>query len=59
MYTLPNHPNCVVKFCFGPGFERFPEDFGERPIPRPMIEIPYQGYDVRVENGVSIEKPYL
>ncbi|XP_073015939.1 protein TRAUCO-like isoform X2 [Primulina eburnea] len=51
MYTLPNHPNCVVKFCFGPGFERFPEDFGERPIPRPMIEIPYQGYDVRVQNG--------
>ncbi|XP_073152548.1 protein TRAUCO-like [Henckelia pumila] len=51
MYTLPNQPNCVVKFCFGPGFERFPENFGERPIPRPMIEVPYQGYDGRVENG--------
>ncbi|KZV39219.1 hypothetical protein F511_29979 [Dorcoceras hygrometricum] len=59
MYTLPNQPKCVVKFCFGPGFERFPEDFGERPIPRPIIEIPYQGDDGRVENGVSIEKPYL
>ncbi|KAI3449991.1 hypothetical protein Pfo_006656 [Paulownia fortunei] len=51
MYTLPNQPTCVVKFNFGPDFERFPEDFGERPVPRPMIEVPYQSYDGRVENG--------
>ncbi|PIN01471.1 hypothetical protein CDL12_26021 [Handroanthus impetiginosus] len=51
MYTLPNQPACVVKFNFGPDFERFPGDFGERPVPRPMIEVPYQSYDCRVENG--------
>ncbi|KAK4492357.1 hypothetical protein RD792_003161 [Penstemon davidsonii] len=51
MYTLPNQPNCVVKFNFGPDFERFPDDFGECPVPRPMIEVPYQSYDDRVENG--------
>ncbi|KAI3461127.1 hypothetical protein Pfo_017790 [Paulownia fortunei] len=51
MYTLPNQPNCVVKFNFGPDFETFPVDFGGRPVPRPMIEVPYQGYDGRVENG--------
>ncbi|KAH6812975.1 TRAUCO protein [Perilla frutescens var. frutescens] len=56
MYTLPNQPPCVVKFNFGPDFERFPEDFGERPLPRAMIEVPYQSYDDRVENGVSSEK---
>ncbi|KAK6141684.1 hypothetical protein DH2020_024577 [Rehmannia glutinosa] len=54
MYTLPNQPACVVKFNFGPDFERFPEDLGERPAPRPMIEVPYQSYDGGVENGVSI-----
>lgn len=51
MYTLPNQPNCTVKFNFGPDFECFPEDFGGRLIPRPMIEVPYHGLDVRVENG--------
>lgn len=56
MYTLPNQPACVVKFNFGPDFERFPEDFGERALPRPMIEVPYQSNDDRVENGVSNEK---
>ncbi|KAK4482430.1 hypothetical protein RD792_009587 [Penstemon davidsonii] len=56
MYTLPNQPNCVVKFNFGPDFERFPDDFGDRPFPRPMIEVPYQSYDGRVDNNVSNEK---
>ncbi|EOY32726.1 hypothetical protein QUC31_019298 [Theobroma cacao] len=56
MYTLPNQPNCVVKFNFGPDFECFPEDFGGCPIPRPMVEVPYHGFDNRVENGESIEK---
>ncbi|GMP87906.1 hypothetical protein CsSME_00040088 [Camellia sinensis var. sinensis] len=51
MYTLPNQPKCVVKFNFGPDFEFFPEDFGSRPIPRPMTEVPCLGYDVKVENG--------
>ncbi|XP_028114262.1 protein TRAUCO-like [Camellia sinensis] len=51
MYTLPNQPNCVVKFNFGPDFEFFPEDFGDRAVPRPMIEVPYHGYDGKVENG--------
>ncbi|XP_027355163.1 protein TRAUCO [Abrus precatorius] len=56
MYTLPNEPNCTVKFNFGPDFEFFPEDFDGRPIPRPMIEVPYYGFDNRVENGESNEK---
>ncbi|XP_051142585.1 protein TRAUCO-like [Andrographis paniculata] len=51
MYTLPNQPNCVVKFNFGPDFDAYPDDFGGRPIPSPMVEVPYQGYDGRVENG--------
>lgn len=51
MYTLPNQPNCVVKFNFGPDFECFPKDFGGRPIPRPMIEVPYHGYDSKIDNG--------
>nr|XP_019705994.1 LOW QUALITY PROTEIN: protein TRAUCO-like [Elaeis guineensis] len=57
MYTLPNQPNCEVRFNFGPDFEFFPQDFGERPIPRPMIEVPYHGYDCKIEgpmeNGVA------
>uniref|UniRef100_A0A5B7AVG5 Putative Set1/Ash2 histone methyltransferase complex subunit ASH2 n=1 Tax=Davidia involucrata TaxID=16924 RepID=A0A5B7AVG5_DAVIN len=56
MYTLPHQPNCIVKFNFGPDFEFFPEDFGDRPVPRPMIEVPYHGYDSKAENGVSSEK---
>ncbi|XP_057988780.1 protein TRAUCO isoform X2 [Hevea brasiliensis] len=51
MYTLPNQPNCVVEFNFGPDFELFPKDFGGHPIPRPIIEVPYHGFDNRVENG--------
>lgn len=53
MYTLPEQPNCVVKFNFGPDFEFFPEDFAGRSVPRPMIEVPYHGFDGRVENGDS------
>ena len=49
MYTLPNQPNCEVRFNFGPDFEFFPQDFGGRPTPQPMIEVPYHGYDSRVE----------
>uniref|UniRef100_A0A2N9JAX1 SPRY domain-containing protein n=1 Tax=Fagus sylvatica TaxID=28930 RepID=A0A2N9JAX1_FAGSY len=45
MYTLPNQPNCVVKFNFGPDFEFFPEDFNGRPVPSPMVEVPYHGFD--------------
>lgn len=56
MFTLPNEPNCTVKFNFGPDFEGFPQDFNGRPIPRPMIEVPYHGFDNRVENGESNEK---
>ncbi|XP_039115435.1 protein TRAUCO [Dioscorea cayenensis subsp. rotundata] len=55
MYTLPNQPNCEVKFNFGPDFEFFPQDFGDRPVPQPMIEVPYHGLDVNAdgpaENG--------
>ncbi|KAL4283118.1 hypothetical protein GQ457_16G006590 [Hibiscus cannabinus] len=51
VYTLPNQPNCVVKFNFGPDFECYPEDFGGRPFPRPMAEVPYHGFDNQVENG--------
>ncbi|KAJ4724327.1 Set1/Ash2 histone methyltransferase complex subunit ASH2 [Melia azedarach] len=58
MYTLPNQPNCVVKFNFGPDFECFPEEFGDRPVPKPMIEVPYHGFDSRIENGVSNEKKH-
>lgn len=56
MYTLPDQPNCIVKFNFGPDFECFPEDFAGRSVPRPMVEVPYHGFDGRVENGVSNEQ---
>ncbi|GFQ05264.1 set1/ash2 histone methyltransferase complex subunit ash2 [Phtheirospermum japonicum] len=56
MYTLPNQPNCVVKFNFGPDFEKFPDDFDGRPVPKPMIEVPYKSFDFRVENDVPGEK---
>ncbi|KAJ9139658.1 hypothetical protein P3X46_030371 [Hevea brasiliensis] len=58
MYTLPNQPNCVVKFNFGPDFELFPEDFGGRPIPRPMFEVPYHGFDNRIENSTMNENKH-
>ncbi|KAJ4807282.1 Set1/Ash2 histone methyltransferase complex subunit ASH2 [Rhynchospora pubera] len=56
VYTLPNELNCEVTFNFGPDFEFFPEDFGGRPIPRPMVEVEYHGHDYiekPVENGAS------
>uniref|UniRef100_A0A3Q7IY37 B30.2/SPRY domain-containing protein n=2 Tax=Solanum TaxID=4107 RepID=A0A3Q7IY37_SOLLC len=56
MYTLPDQPNCTVKFNFGPDFECFPEDFAGRSVPKPMVEVPYHGFDGRVENGVSNEQ---
>lgn len=56
MYTLPNQPNCTVRFNYGPDFEFFPDDFGEHPVPQPMIEVPYHGFDNQVENGVTEEK---
>uniref|UniRef100_A0A7N0RHS8 B30.2/SPRY domain-containing protein n=1 Tax=Kalanchoe fedtschenkoi TaxID=63787 RepID=A0A7N0RHS8_KALFE len=49
MYTLPNQQNCEVKFNFGPDFECFPTDFGECPVPKPMVEVPYHGYENRIE----------
>ncbi|KAF5735804.1 protein TRAUCO [Tripterygium wilfordii] len=55
IYTLPDQPNCMVKFNFGPDFEFLPEDFNGRPVPRPMVEVPYQGFDSRLENGASQE----
>lgn len=58
MYTLPNQPHCVVKFNFGPDFEFFPEELNGRPVPRPMIEVPYHGFDSQTENGVSNEKKH-
>lgn len=56
MYTLPNQPNCEVKFNFGPDFECFPEEFGGRPLPQPLIKVPYHGTESRIENDVSDEK---
>ncbi|XP_062198026.1 protein TRAUCO-like [Phragmites australis] len=57
MYTLPNEPNCVVKFNFGPDFEFFPQDFGGLPIPQPMSEVPHQAYELKneqpAENGIA------
>ncbi|KAJ8627634.1 hypothetical protein MRB53_020941 [Persea americana] len=62
MYTLPDQPNCVVEFNFGPDFEVFPEDFDGRPIPKPMLEVPYHGYDGIVERymqtGLTAEKEH-
>ncbi|WVZ93058.1 hypothetical protein U9M48_039073 [Paspalum notatum var. saurae] len=49
MYTLPDQPNCVVKFNFGPDFEFFPQDFEGLPIPQPMSQVPYQTYQVKNE----------
>ena len=49
MYTLPNQPNCEVRFNFGPEFQFFPDDFGGRPVPKHMIEAPYHVYANKVE----------
>lgn len=55
MYSLPDEPNCEVRFNFGPDFTFFPEDFAGRPVPRPMSEVPYQAYELKnegpAENG--------
>lgn len=64
IYTLPNQPNCTVQFNFGPEFDCFPQDFGNRPLPKAMYEVPYCGIDGQtlhheeplVENGQSSEK---
>lgn len=64
IYTLPNQHNCTVQFNFGPEFDCFPEDFGNRPLPKAMYEVPYCGIDGQtlhheeplVENGQSSEK---
>ncbi|CAE5959920.1 unnamed protein product [Arabidopsis arenosa] len=53
MYTLPDQSNCLVKFNFGPDFEFFPTDFGGRATPRPMWEVPYHGFNGRLENNGS------
>ncbi|CAD6258346.1 unnamed protein product [Miscanthus lutarioriparius] len=57
LYTMPNEPNCVVKFNFGPDFEFFPQDFGSLPVPQPMSEVPHQAHEVKnegpAENGVA------
>lgn len=56
MYTLPNQPNCLVRFNFGPELECFPDDFEGRPLPRLMVEVPYHGVVNPVENDVPPEK---
>uniref|UniRef100_A0A7N0THU8 Uncharacterized protein n=1 Tax=Kalanchoe fedtschenkoi TaxID=63787 RepID=A0A7N0THU8_KALFE len=56
MYTLPNQQNCEVKFNFGPDFECFPSDFDNCPVPRPMVEVPYHGYDNRPEPKIDSTK---
>ncbi|XP_068660439.1 protein TRAUCO [Aristolochia californica] len=60
MFTSPNQVNCLVKFNFGPDFDFFPQDFGNRPVPKPMIEVPYHGFygrvDGVVENVICAEK---
>ena len=39
MYTLPApEKKCSVRFNFGPIFSHHPEDWGERPVPRPMSQ---------------------
>ncbi|KAJ6833371.1 protein TRAUCO-like [Iris pallida] len=53
MYTMPNEPNCEVRFNFGPDFDFFPENFGGRQTPRPMSDVPYHGYDDKVEGPVE------
>lgn len=52
MYTLPNQPNCLVRFNFGPELECFPDNFEGRPLPRLMVEVPYHGVVNPVENDV-------
>ncbi|CAN8288296.1 unnamed protein product [Cochlearia groenlandica] len=53
MYTLPDQSNCAVKFNFGPDFEFYPEDFGGRATPKPMLEVPYHGFNGNPENNGS------
>uniref|UniRef100_A0A0D9XWU1 B30.2/SPRY domain-containing protein n=1 Tax=Leersia perrieri TaxID=77586 RepID=A0A0D9XWU1_9ORYZ len=62
MYTMPDEPNCEVRFNFGPNFEFFPEDFGGRSVPQPMSDVPYRPYELAnegpTENGTA-EKKHL
>ncbi|XP_006664329.2 protein TRAUCO [Oryza brachyantha] len=57
MYTLPDQPNCEVRFNFGPNFEFFPEDFGGRSVPQPMSDVPYRPFALAnegpAENGTA------
>ncbi|CAN8255309.1 unnamed protein product [Cochlearia groenlandica] len=53
MYTLPDQSNCAVKFNFGPDFEFYLEDFGGRATPKPMLEVPYHGFNGNPENNGS------
>ncbi|KAJ7561920.1 hypothetical protein O6H91_03G047700 [Diphasiastrum complanatum] len=43
MYTLPNEPNCTVRFNFGPEFSYPPPPIylGDRPAPQPMSNAPF------------------
>ncbi|GAB4856022.1 hypothetical protein Ancab_024661 [Ancistrocladus abbreviatus] len=56
MYTLPNQPNCLVKFNFGPDFECLPKDFESYPMPRPMIEVPYLGNGEQLEQLLTLPR---
>ncbi|CAM8987799.1 unnamed protein product [Rhodiola kirilowii] len=56
MYTLPAQSNCEVKFNFGPQFDCFPDDFAGRPVPKPMIEVPYHGFGSQTGEGISFKK---
>ncbi|KAI3419098.1 B30.2/SPRY domain-containing protein [Psidium guajava] len=58
LYTLPNQPNCLVRFNFGPKLECFPDNFEGRPLPRLMVEVPYHGVVNPVENDVPPEKKH-
>ncbi|CAL1409644.1 unnamed protein product [Linum trigynum] len=42
--------------CQGVAFKDLYEDFGGRPMPRPMIEVPYHGFDARVDSGTPNEE---
>lgn len=53
LYTMPNQPNCMVKFNFGPNFEFFPQDFGGLVIPQPMSKAPHQACEVKNEGATE------
>ena len=46
MYTLPNEPNCTVRFNFGPAFRFPPQEIGDgRPIPQALCSAPHCSLD--------------